>query len=155
MRTFASGNASRGFSLIELMVVLFIMTITAGIILPRVGAGWKHIENKEFLQEFVQTIKRARLFAMNSGDIVPFRIRSSERLYDVAFPPQKVIPENVDIYADNLERDPETGDHLIFFYPDGSLVGNDIEIVFDKGQTYHISIHPLFGTVQAYVVQPR
>jgi hypothetical protein len=33
------------------------------------------------------------------------------------------------------------------FHPDGSLVGNDLEVTFDEMRTYHIYIHPLFGTV--------
>ncbi len=146
---------SYGFTLMELMVVLIIMAVSAGVILPRVGSGLRNMEDREFLQLFVQTIKRARLIAMNSGEIVAFRIRSSERLYDIVNPPQLPIPENVDIYADNLEQDPETGDHLIIFYPDGSLVGNDLEMVFDKGRTFRIAIHPLFGTVQTSMAQPR
>lgn len=137
-----------GFTLIELMLVMIILTLTIGMVVPRIGAGWKSMEDREFLQEFVQTLRRARLQAMNTGEIVAFRIRGSERLYDLKVPPEKPIPKNVDIYADNLERDPRTADRLILFYPDGSLVGNDMEIVFDKTRNFRISIHPLFGIVQ-------
>ncbi len=132
-----------------------ILALTAGLILPRVGGGWKRMEDREFLLEFVQTLRRARLVAMNSGEVTAFRIRSGERLYDFGLPLRRPIPENVDIYADNLERDPETGDHLVLFYPDGSLVGNDMELVFDKVRSFRISIHPLFGTVRWSVVEGR
>jgi len=145
----------RGFTLIELIVVLFILTLTIGMILPRIGAGWKRMEDREFLQEFVQTLRRARLQAMNGGEVIAFRIRGSERLYDLKFPPEKTIPENVDIYADNLEEDPETLDRLILFYPDGSLVGSDLEIVFDKSRTFRVSINPLFGIVRLSKAESR
>lgn len=138
----------RGFTLIELIMVLFILSLTIGVLIPRIGAGWKRMEDREFLQEFIQTLRRARLQAMNSGEVVAFRIRGSERLYDLKFPPEKLIPENVDIYADNLEEDPATLDRLILFYPDGSLAGSDLEIVFDKNRTFRISINPLFGIVR-------
>jgi hypothetical protein len=137
------------------MLVLIILTFTIGMILPRVGAGWKRMEDREFLQEFVQTLRRARLQAMNKGEVIAFRIRGGERLYDLKAPPEKPIPKNVDIYADNLEEDPQTGDRLILFYPDGSLVGNDVEIVFDKNRTFRIAIHPLFGMVKLTKAESR
>lgn len=145
----------RGFTLIELIVVLFILTLTIGVLIPRIGAGWKRMEDREFLQEFIQTLRRARLQAMNSGEVIAFRIRGSERLYDLKFPPEKPIPENVDIYADNLEVDPATRDRLILFYPDGSLAGSDMDIVFDKSRTFRISINPLFGVVRLSKAEPR
>lgn len=148
MLRFSLKNIS-GFTLVELLVVFILISLTVGIVLPRVGAGWKRLEDREFLQLYVQTLRRARLQAMNTGKVVSFRIRSGERLFGLKNPPDKVIPENVDIYADKLEQDDETGDFLIFFYPDGShsAIG-DMEIVFDKKSSFRISVHPLFGTVR-------
>lgn len=137
-----------GFSLLELIVVLIIVSIAIAMLLPRVGAGWRRMEDREFLQEFVQTLKRARLIAMNSGEIIVFRVRGSERLYDLKDPPERPIPLNVDIYADHLEKDPVTDDHIILFYPDGSLSGSDVQVVFDQQRSFHVSIHPITGEVQ-------
>ncbi len=148
-------RSSDGFTLIELVVVLVILGLTIGLVLPRVGASWKKMEDREFLQEFVQTLKRARLRAMNSGGIVAFRIRGSERVYDLALPPRKPIPDNVDIDANFLETDPETKDSLILFFPDGSMSGSDLEITFDQDRTFHLAINPLFGTVHVYKVESR
>ncbi len=142
-----SGN-SGGFTLLELVVVLMILSISAALLIPRVGAGWKRMEDREFLQEFVQTLRSARLIAMNSGAVVVFRLRGSERAYGIRVPPEKPVPLNVDIFADNLERDPLTNDHVILFYPDGSLSGRDIQMVFDQQRSFFISIHPITGVVQ-------
>ena len=147
-------GAASGFTLVELVVVLIILAISVGLVLPRVGAGWRRLEDRDFLQEFVNTLKSGRLFAMNSGEVVIFRIRGSERVYGLD-DPQKPIPDTVDIFADHLETDPETKDNLVFFFPDGSLSAGDMEVVFDKVRTYRISINPLFGSVQAYKVEPR
>lgn len=124
-----------------------ILAITAGVVIPRISASSKRMADSQFLQDFIQTIRRARLQAMNSGKIVDFRIRSTSRRYGLQLPPDKPIPTNVDIYADNLEVDPQTQDHMIVFYPDGSLIGDSMEIVFDKTRTFRISINPLLGTV--------
>lgn len=139
----------------ELMIVMIIITITIGVLLPRIGAGWRNMEDREFLQDFTQTLRRARLQAMNTGEVTVFRIRGSTRLYDLKAPPEKPIPKNVDIYADDLEQDPKTADRLLLFFPDGSLIGNDVEIVFDKVRTFRISIHPLFGTIRLSQVESR
>ncbi len=144
----ASLKRSSGFTLMELMLVLIILTLTIGLIIPRIGAGWKRMEDRDLLQEITQTLKRGRLRAMNSGEIIVFRIRGSEKLFGLELPPAHPIPENVDVFADHLEQDPETGDHVILFYPDGSISGSDLEVVFDQQRSFRIAIHPLFGTVK-------
>lgn len=152
MRKIRSGT---GFTMVEVVLVLFIISMVVALVLPRVGAGWKRMEDREFLQDFVQTLKRGRLIAMNSGQLTAFRIRPSERLYDIGNPPNRRIPDHVDIYSDDLERDPMTQDHLVVFYPDGSLSGGDIELVFDKENAYLISIHPLVGSIRVSRVERR
>jgi general secretion pathway protein H len=137
-----------GFTMVELVVVLVIISLVAAVVVPRISAGWRRMEDREFLQDFVQTLKRGRLIAMNSGQLIAFRIRPSERLYDIENPPRRLIPENVDIYADRLESDPETHDRLVVFYPDGSLSGGDLEVVFDKQRSFLIAIHPLVGSIR-------
>jgi general secretion pathway protein H len=142
-----------GFTLIEVILVLFIIAVSIGLLVPRIGAGWKNMNDRDFLQDFIGTMKRARLNAMSGGEIVAFRIRGSDRTYDLVNPPRKPIPENVDIYADKLEQDPWTRDEVILFYPDGSVSGSDLEIRFDQQRAFHIAIHPLFGTVHYYKVE--
>ncbi len=148
-------KSSRGFTLIEMIVVLVILAITTAVVAPRVGSSWKKLEDSEFLQEFADTIRRARLFAINSGGPVSFRINGAERVYGMEDPPRKVIPENVEVFSEHLQREAATGDFLITFYPDGSMVGNDVDITFDHVRTFRISINPLFGTVSVARLESR
>ena len=140
-------NSAAGFTLLELIVVLVIIALSIAVVVPRVGSNWQKIEDSAFLQEFTETIKRARLFAMNSGHPIAFRLNGVARVYGFENPPRKPIPLNAEVRSENLQKEQETGDFLIVFHPDGSLVGNDFEVIFDGERTYHISIHPLFGTV--------
>jgi prepilin-type N-terminal cleavage/methylation domain-containing protein len=137
----------RGFTLIEMIVVLVIIAVTLAVVVPRVGSNWKQIEDSDFLQQFTESIDRSRLFAMNCGHPIAFRLNGATRVYGSENPPRQSIPLNAEIFSENLQKEPETGDFLIIFHPDGSLVGNDFEVVFDHERTYHIYIHPLFGTV--------
>lgn len=144
-----------GFTIFELLVVLFIISVLTALLVPRVGTGFRTIQEREFVQDFVETLRRARLIAMNSGEPVPFRINGNERLFGIEYPLARPIPENVDIYADRLERDPDTGDFVILFFPDGSLSGGDVELNFDHKKGYLVRIHPLFGTVEVEKVGGR
>ncbi|MGA2400542.1 MAG: type II secretion system protein [Syntrophobacteraceae bacterium] len=137
----------RGFTLIEMIVVLAIISVTLAVVIPRVGSNWKQIEDSDFLQQFTDTINRSRLSAMNWGHPIAFRLNGATRVYGFEKSPRNPIPLNAEIFSEHLQKDPETGDFLIVFHPDGSLVGNDFEVVFDNERTYHVYIHPLFGTV--------
>jgi len=134
-----------GFTLLELIVVLLIISLTIAIVAPRVGSNWKQIEDRDFLQQFTDTIKRTRLFAMNCGRPIAFRLNGSARVYGFETP--QPMPLNVEVFSENLQKEPGSGDFLIIFQPDGSLVGNDLEVTFDHERTYHVYINPLFGTV--------
>ncbi|MCE5332956.1 MAG: type II secretion system GspH family protein [Desulfobacteraceae bacterium] len=144
-----------GFTLIEMVVVLLIIAITVALVFPRIGSSWRRIEDSDFLQEFSETIRRARLVAISSGRPAVFRLNGSERVYDIANPPRKPIPLNVEVFSDHLEKDRRTGDFLMTFYPDGSLVGDDIDVVFDHQRVFRVFIHPLFGSVRVVRLEKR
>lgn len=136
-----------GFTLIEMIVVLLILSVTIAVVAPRVGSSWKRIEDSDFLQEFTETLKRARLVAISSGRPVAFRLNGQERVYGFENPPRRPIPLNAEVFSERLERDPATGDFYITFFPDGSLVGNDFDVVFDNQRRFRVYIHPMFGLV--------
>jgi hypothetical protein len=128
--------------------VIFVMALTSSILIPRIGSGWKRMEEREFLQQLVQTLKRAQIRAMSGGEATFFRISGVERAFGLESPPLQSIPENVDIYSDLLERDPLTSDRIMVFYPDGSVSDNDLKITFDKQRSYRIFVHPISGTIR-------
>ena len=144
---FRPWNCVPGFTLIEMIVVLVVISITLAVVVPRVGSNWKQIEDSDFLQQFTESVERSRLFAMNCGRPIGFRLNGATRVYGSDNPPRQPIPLNAEIFSENLQKEPETGDFLIVFHPDGSLVGNDFEVVFDHERTYHIFINPLFGNL--------
>jgi general secretion pathway protein H len=137
-----------GFTLLELVLVIFIVALTSSILIPRMGAGWKRMGEREFLQELVHTLKRAQIRAMSGGEVTLFRISGAERTFGLESPPLQNIPENADIYSDVLERDPLTHDRIMVFYPDGSVSDNDLKITFDKQRSYRIFVHPISGTIR-------
>lgn len=144
-----------GFTLIEMIIVLLIIAVTAALVGPRIGASWKRLEEGDFLRDFTEVINRARINAINSGRPVSFRLNSGERTYGISAQMRGSIPQNVEIFSEHLEKDPETGDYFIIFYPDGSLVGHNFDVVFDQSRTYRVGIDPLFGTVKTARINAR
>ncbi|MGC9196728.1 MAG: GspH/FimT family pseudopilin [Syntrophobacteraceae bacterium] len=138
----------RGFTLLELLVVMIIISVVLAITIPMLGSNWKRMQDGDFLQKFTQALQRSRTYAMNSGVPVTFRLNGTSRVYGSTNPPQNPIPLNVEIRANDLEQDPDTGDFIITFYPDGSLVGDDVELIFDNVRIYEVHINALFGTVK-------
>jgi general secretion pathway protein H len=148
LRVVPGAQHPQGFTLLEVIIVLIILTFAISMVVPRIGAGWKRMEEREFVQNLLHTLKRGRVRALSSGEITLFRIRGAERVYGLDLPPSQFIPENVDVYADNLEKDMRTGDRIISFYPDGSISGSDIKIVFNQQRAYLILINPIAGTIR-------
>jgi prepilin-type N-terminal cleavage/methylation domain-containing protein len=148
LRVLPGSQHPQGFTLLEVIIVLTILTFAISMVVPRIGAGWKRMEEREFVQDLLHTLKRGRIRALSSGEITLFRIRGAERAYGLDLPPSQFIPEDVDIYADNLEKDIRTGDRIITFYPDGSIAGSDIKIVFSRQRAYLIVINPIAGTIR-------
>ncbi|OIP98349.1 MAG: hypothetical protein AUK55_03080 [Syntrophobacteraceae bacterium CG2_30_61_12] len=136
-----------GFTLVELMVVLILIALASAMIIPKVGAGWGRLEEKEFLQELVRTLRGARVRAMNTGTTVVFGILGDERRYGVGPALNRKIPDNIRINAENMEVDRAAGQHLIRFYPDGSQTGAELQVIVDERKYFRISLNPLFGTV--------
>lgn len=137
----------RGFTLFETLVVLAIASLLMATAGPRFGRALAGLQEREFTLQFAEGLRRTRLQAMSAGLPAVFRINAQERFYALADGPERPIPENAEVFADRVERDPATGEYRVRFYPDGSHTGNRVELVFDGKRSFIISLHPLFGTV--------
>ena len=138
----------RGFTLLEVMIVLIIISLAASFIIPKIGAGEKRFRERRFLYEFLTNLKRGHLRAIYERRAVVFRISEYMRAYRLGTGPWIHIPKNVAIFSQGLEKDPYTGDYLIMFYPDGSQSGAEIQVIFNNQKNYYITLHPLLGTLQ-------
>ena len=140
----------QGFTLLELMIVLIIITLAVAMVIPRIGAGGKRFRERRFLHQFILTLKRGRLKAVYEGRIITFRISRNMRAYRLDHGPWIHIPKDVAIFSRGLEIDPDTGDYLIIFYSDGSQSEAEIQIVFDQKKTYYVALHPFLGTLRCF-----
>jgi type II secretion system protein H len=76
----------RGFTLIEIVVVVAIIAIAAVIAIPNIGAGARQREVRRTLQTFVSTVRRASSVAVFQRKPVELRIHVKEGTYSVVVP---------------------------------------------------------------------
>ncbi|WP_006786689.1 GspH/FimT family pseudopilin [Thiorhodospira sibirica] len=147
----------RGFTLIELMVVLLIMGMAAALLAPRFGSALTGLEIKGASRDLASALRYARGRAIASGSPSAVLIDVNTREYWVADRPRAYrLPSSValNLLAGHREWQGE-GRAAIRFYPDGSASGGQIRLApagqsaqGDSGHHYQIDVHWLTGRVR-------
>lgn len=86
MPTSATGKGSarlRGFSLIELLVVLALLGVLAGMIVPRMGRSLERVEVREAAARFAHTARTVRQLAIASREPWAIELDLDARAYAV------------------------------------------------------------------------
>ncbi len=133
-----------GFTLLELIVVLLLLSLALGMVAPRVSVGVKKLTERDFVINTIKLLNRARFRALSSGGESIFFIDGANRIMGIDSAEKEKIPENIDIYSKGLQQIANNV-YAIRFFPDGSATATHLEITFNKGQQYFISINPFSG----------
>jgi general secretion pathway protein H len=153
-----SGTTCAGFTLVELVIVLLLIGIAAGLVSIYVGKGSGSLEIKKFSKDLYSVLKHARTRAVSEKQKYCFVIDKNDgkyRLYidsstaneeEEAPVPlvDKPIPEELRVIMDGSEED----QYNIEFFPRGNSSGGVIEIKNEKGTTYFITVNKITGKVQ-------
>ena len=127
--------SDRGFTVIELVTVLLIVMILAGMVVPAVVSGMRSSKLREAASETATAFRRARSMAISAGEIycaqpvalvgVPDRYQvtifkaQDDGSPDTNFPAGgHMLPSRVKF----TEQDPVSPGNIIFL-PDGSIAG--------------------------------
>ena len=165
--------SDRGFTVIELVTVLLIVMILAGMVVPAVVSGMRSSKLREAASETATAFRRARSLAISAGEIygvdmnrvVPveeLRDRTAAiRIYpapdftlDISTPAGgAMLPGGVNFKGTSLTR--------LFFLPDGSAVVESgdslrpVEVVYFKPGAsvpepgrFEITVRPLTGRIE-------
>lgn len=139
IKTSTAGN-KRGFTLLELLVVLFIVGIIASIVAVSVGRFRDKTLFTEEARRIYLTTKHAREAAILDRTEVAFRISEDTNTYWLDYPTSKSSGKHVVSKKFSI-----TGAE-IFFFPKGNSSGGLIEIQNEKGQKYAIQVNQVLGT---------
>ncbi|MBI4847030.1 MAG: GspH/FimT family pseudopilin [Nitrospirae bacterium] len=163
-----STSQQSGFTLIELIIVLFIIGIAAGLVGVMVGKGSESLAIKTFTKEVSAALRYARSHAVTEKKTYCFVVDKNEgkfRLYtdkvmkadensataaedtgekqfvDVL---NKAIPEVLQMTV----KDQEDDNLFIEFFPLGNSSGGTIEITSEQGLTFFVVVNRITGKVE-------
>jgi general secretion pathway protein H len=146
---------SRGFSLIELIVVLIILSLSISLVFPSLSRFSKAIELKGTVKKVSAILRHCRSEAVNKGkvyqvlidsDLRQARVQSLEEMGEDEKREEKIqkkiyqIPDGIQI-----------NEALIEFYPNGGSNGGSILFSSQNRKGYKIEVHFLTGMVKVEV----
>jgi len=155
---FQISNARRGgFTLIELIIVLFIMGISAGLVGIAINRSSGNHQLKTFAKEVSAVLRYARSHAVAEKKTYCFYIDRDERMFKLYTDNtskdsdekyvqviSKSIPEELQIALTG--RDAESS--FIEFFPIGNSTGGIVEVSNQKEKTYSVTVNRITGKVE-------
>ena len=142
-----AGKNSRGFSLLELVLVLMVLGLSGLVVLPNVEKGLRDRDLRRSALALAAAARDLRSQALHKG--VPQRLvlNMSDGTYRVARN-EIHFPSNVKIALVAGAEVLDGGSRQFLFFPNGSTLGGRIDLTSGADSTsYSIRLHPLTGTV--------
>ena len=152
-------RTANGFTLLELVLVLLLMGLIAGLTLPFVVSTLDRIKLQSEVRQIASAIQFTRSEAISRKTLLTFNVDINKSQYWLAIPKQeevtqsKPIDETVKIM--DYQRADETlteGTFMILFYPRGNSSGGTIRFksIDDKDEEniYAVTIDPITGKPQ-------
>ncbi len=155
-----SNPGEKGFTLIELVIVLIIMSIALGIVAPFVMTSFDKYRMRETSRGLSNYLRRAREVAINEGtraliyyvaDESAFRtvFQQQGRIVDMGFPVWFEMIDGVEVEVE--VNDPFEGfqgeqPHFVFF-PMGNAVGGTVKLSMGEERVSIVEIDDLTGGI--------
>ncbi len=138
----------RGFTYIELTIVILILSLAVSIVVPRVGVSTRQMEEKNLVLKVQEILQKGRLRAMNGGKVSIITLDGEKKTIELDGEVFTKIPEDVDIYGDGFIKEGST--YIARCFPDGTISAKRLEIVFQGRKKIFIEINPITGNLQWY-----
>lgn len=142
-----------GFTLIELIVVLFLMSIVVGFAGLYIGKDTGSLDLKKFTKEVSVVLRYARSHAVSKKKIYCFVIDQDEQRYwlysedtdytNVDRVMDKEIPEGLSLDMQGSGRE----EVYMEFFPGGNTSGGVIEITNMKGSKFFVIANRITGKI--------
>jgi general secretion pathway protein H len=152
----------RGFSLIEMVVVMVLLSLAVALVTPSLSKFSRSVELKAAAKKISGILRYYRSEAVNKGQV--FRVFFDPDLREVKVqpmesteekgedkPPQKIysLPQGIHMKEIKVESPQYSSDFpTVEFYPNGGSNGGTILLDSEDRKGYRIRIHFLTGTVQ-------
>jgi len=144
-----AGRGERGFSLLELVVVLLLAGLLMSVVIPSVSGTLESSRLRSSAAEVRATFNLARTLAASGGRerVVTFHL--DRGAYD-AGGEERLVPEGVAIASARAGTETvEQGDLRVRFFPDGSAEEAEVVLTSRGGGRLRVTVDPLTGIAEA------
>lgn len=137
-------NAQRGFTLLEMLVVIVLISIAAGLVGFGLQQGLRAAKERQAVGQIVEALRSTRARAIVSGttentvfDLQQLSVQAPGR-------PKKHWPADLKVTLHTAEQ----AGSAVAFYPDGSSTGGNL-LLANGSRRWRIDIGWLTGSVQS------
>jgi type II secretion system protein H len=146
----------KGFTLLELILVLLLMGLIAGLTLPFVASTLDRLKLQSEVRQIASALQFTRSEAISKKTLFTFNFDIDKNYYWLAMPKQDEVTQSKSIDATvrilDYQRTDETlteGSFMILFYPRGNSSGGTLRFksINDKDEEniYAVIIDPITG----------
>lgn len=147
MRALHDKGAARGFTLLELLVVLLLMTLIVGVVPPMLSGGMASAEVKGAARQLAAALRYARSEAIVQQRESALVLNVERRRYKISgLRREYQLADKLQISVVTAQQLADGTRGAIRFYPDGSSTGGRIS-VGDGKRNYLIDVDWLTGGV--------
>lgn len=138
---------NNGFTLLELIIVIFLMTLILGLSLPFFAHSLPSNRFNTTVRDIVATIRHARIMSRNNNTEQAIFIDLDSKYYGIEGQGSKAISSDINIKViDPFSGEIYSGKYWITFRPLGGIDGGTIVIWAEK-KTANINLDPVVGAV--------
>ncbi len=137
----------QGFTLLELVVVLVLVAVATAVVLPSIDRGLKKRQAKQSVLALAAAARDLRRRAIDEGKLKSLTIEPLANSYLASGGDIIRMPNTVEITG--ITGGEPVGDRLtqFIFFPNGSLLGGEIEFSDRRGSAYVVRMEAMVGRV--------
>jgi general secretion pathway protein H len=142
-------SEKEGFTLLELVVVLFIIAVAAGLVAVAVGKSFEKAVLRDEAMRLRNTLRHARELALLERTPSLVKLDSEQNAYWIELNEAKqgsvhALPRNVALRTDGE----------VAFFPKGQSSGGEVLIEDENKRGYIIEVDPVTGEPKLRRIQP-
>ncbi|WPO00195.1 GspH/FimT family pseudopilin [Pseudomonas sp. MUP55] len=140
-------NVQRGFTLLEMLVVIVLISIAAGLVGFGLQQGLRSAKERQVVGQMVEALRstRAKAIVNASTEATVFDLRTLS--FQAPGRPKKHWPADLQVTLHTAEH----AGSAVEFYPDGSSTGGNL-LLTNGSRRWRIDIGWLTGSVQSKVL---
>ncbi len=143
-------RAQRGFTLIEIVIVLTLIAAISAVLMATIGGGMDGLRMRTAAKEIASELRHARAQAMAKGEVQKFVINPAERRWTSAENRSGELPKKIAVaFIGARELQPRRGEGAIVFFEDGASSGGRIQLRQERA-AWNIDVAWLTGEVSLH-----